>query len=122
MGYAVYPVGKRFGGYGVPTICEHPGCNKKIDRGIDYACGGEPFSEYGCDRYFCEDHREWHEFNTGCGSREGAFVCNRCAQRKLPFPYKPETREWVDHLLTDESWEEWRKENQDKVKELKNNL
>jgi hypothetical protein len=28
----------------------------------------------------------------------------------------------VDHLLTDESWEEWRKENQDKVKELKNNL
>ncbi len=121
MGYAVYQIGKRFGGYGVPAICEHPGCNKEIDRGMSYACGGEPFSELGCDRYFCEDHLEWHDFNTGCGSREGAFVCKRCAKRKSPFPYKPEHPDWVNHLLTDDSWEKWRNENPEKVKELKSN-
>lgn len=122
MGYEVYEVGKRFGGYGVPAICEHPGCNKEIDRGMAYACGGEPFSELGCDRYFCGKHLEYHEFNTGYGSREGLSVCKRCAQRKKPFPYKPEHPDWVNHILTHDSWAEWRKENPEKVKELKNNL
>jgi hypothetical protein len=118
MGYSVYQVGHRWGGYGVPATCEHPDCNKEIDRGIAFACGGEPFSEHGCDRYFCYKHLIYHQFNMG-GGRECVQVCERCAKRKSPFPYKPERPEWIKHLLTDDSWEEWRKQNPDAVKELK---
>jgi hypothetical protein len=127
MGYAIYNVGDRFGGYGVPTICEYPGCNKKIDRGISFACGGEPFSEKGCDRYFCEEHRHWvyfdkngekcqHEEDCDC---EGVQLCERCRDGKEPFPYKPKTKEWIRHVLKDKSWEEWRQNNPEKVKEYK---
>lgn len=56
MDYQVYKVGHRYGGYGVPSYCEHPDCNAEIDRGMAHACGGEPFSEVGCDRYFCGKH------------------------------------------------------------------
>ena len=117
MGYEIYKVGNRWGGYGVPAYCEHPKCNEEIDRGFPYACGGEPFSENGCDRYFCGKHREYHCFNAG-GGRECVEVCERCDKRKSSFPYKPEHPDWVKHLLTDESWAEWRKNNPEEVKEL----
>lgn len=129
MGYQVYKVGKRWGGYGVPTVCEYPDCNEEIDRGMSFACGGEPFSEYGCDRYFCGKHRIYtyfdpeeedgrchHEEDCECETRE---VCERCAKGEESFPYKPETKEWIEHLLTDESWQEWRNNNPDEVEELK---
>ena len=118
MGFAIYEVGKRWGGYGVPAICEFPDCNEEIDRGISFACGGEPFSQYGCDRYFCEKHRNYHCFNTGNSERVCVEVCKRCVNRKPPFPYKPETEQWVKHLLTDESWKKWREKNPEKVKLL----
>ncbi len=125
MGSAVYQVGHRFGGYGVPTICEHPDCNKKIDRGISFACGGEPFSEHGCDRYFCDKHFEYIYFGTNGRCRhkkdcdcDPIQLCERCAKNKPPFPYKPEHPTWIKHLLTDKSWEEWRKANPKEVKEL----
>ena len=115
MGYQIYKVRQRWGGYGVPTICEHPDCNEEIDRGMSFACGGEPFSEYGCDRYFCGNHLVLHGFNVG-GGREYKQVCERCDKRKSPFPYKSEHPTWVKHLLKDKSWEEWRKGNPDEVK------
>jgi hypothetical protein len=128
MGYQIYQVGNRWGGYGVPCVCEFPTCKKRIDRGISYACGGEPFSELGCDRYFCEKHRQYtyfdpeqddgickHEDDCEC---ETAEVCERCAKNEQPFPYKPEVKSWVRHLLKHESWAEWRKKNPQKVKEL----
>jgi len=118
MGYQIYKVGNRWGGYGVPAVCEYPSCNEEIDRGVSYACGGEPFSEYGCDRYFCSKHKYYHQFNTG-GGRECKEVCDRCARKKQPFPYKLEHPRWIKHLLTDKSWAEWRKENPDEVKHLK---
>ena len=117
MGYQIYKVGHRWGGYGVPAVCEYPDCNEEIDRGISYACGGEPFSEHGCDLYFCEKHREYHCFNTG-SDRECAEVCERCAKKRRSFPYKPEVKKWVKHLLKDKSWAEWRKENPDEVEKL----
>lgn len=131
MGYQVYQVGKRFGGYGVPTICEHPDCNEEIDRGVSYACGDEPFSEIGCDRYFCSKHLVWYTHNESTGKKckhkrdcdcRNVDVCERCANNKSPFPYKPEHKDWVHHLLTDESWQEWRNENKEEVKEMQNIL
>lgn len=129
MGYQVYDIsGDRFGGYGVPAYCEHPDCNEEIDRGVSFACGGEPFSEFGCDLYFCGKHRKYTCFKTdGDGGMcdheedcecEGKEVCERCAEGKEPFPEKPEHPDWVRHLLTDESWGEWRKNNPSRVIEL----
>jgi len=34
-------------GYGVPAYCDHPKCSKKIDRGLSYVCGGEPYGGGG---------------------------------------------------------------------------
>lgn len=133
MGYQVYQVGKRFGGYGVPAICEHPDCEKEIDRGMAHACGGEPFSEIGCDRYFCSEHLDYQNFKCDgsdeiCDHGEEdcectlALVCERCAQGKDPFPYKPDTKEWVTFMLEDNSWAEWRSNHPQKVEEMKKSL
>lgn len=139
MGYSIYRVAKRdnpgdyrFGGYGVPTICEHPDCNEEIDRGMSFACGDEPFSEYGCDRYFCSKHKHYtyfdpeqddgrchHEDDCDCETRN---VCDRCAKGEAPFDYKPEHPTWIRHLLRDGSWAEWRKENPDRVEELRKQI
>ncbi len=127
MGYQVYKVGKRWGGYGVPAVCEYPTCSEEIDRGMAYACGGEPFSELGCDRYFCGKHKDYKHWNRDkgiwCRHRndcecELVELCERCAKGKAPFPYKPETKEWVEFLLKDESWAEWRNKNPEEVKSL----
>ncbi len=128
MGYQVYRVGKRYGGYGVPATCEYPKCKKEIDRGVSYACGGEPFSELGCDRYFCSDHVQWYSHDPETGEKceheedcdcESVDVCERCANGKAPFPYKKEHSTWIKHLLTDSSWAEWRKGHPIEVKNLK---
>lgn len=44
-------------GYAHSATCDHPGCDKKIDRGLSYVCGdmhGE--DEVSCERYFCPEH------------------------------------------------------------------
>jgi len=120
MGYQIYKVGPRWGGYGVPAICEYPTCHEEIDRGISYACGGEPFSELGCDRYFCSKHLDYiyYSYNSEgdylnkCKHKEDCDceivrLCKRCSKGKKAFPYKPEHQDWIKHLLKDESWAEW---------------
>jgi len=84
-------------GYGVPAWCDHPRCLAKIDRGLSYVCGGEPYGgEKGCGLYFCYKH-------LSAGSQ-----CARCRNRKPPFVAKIDHFEWMQHKLTDESWAEWR--------------
>jgi hypothetical protein len=87
-------------GYGVPAICDDPECAESIDRGLAYVCGGEPYGgDIGCGLYFCEPHH-----NGGTSGR----LCRRCASGREPFEPKPDTAEWINHKLTDESWAEWR--------------
>ena len=44
-------------GYAVVATCDHPECNREIDRGLSYACGGyHGGGEDACDRYFCDRH------------------------------------------------------------------
>lgn len=126
MGYAIYGVGPRIGGYGVPAVCEQPGCEAEIDRGISYACGGEPFSEYGCDRYFCGKHchyscpRELRKDEEECDDEcdeNHIEVCARCRDGEAPFDYKPETKRWMYHMAHDFSWATWRSENPETVAE-----
>lgn len=85
-------------GYGVPAICDHPGCNEKIDRGLAFVCGGEPMGgDKGCGLYFCGNHLSSEHQR-----------CERCQLFDKPFEPKPDTDEWVQHKLTDPSWQEWR--------------
>jgi hypothetical protein len=99
-------------GYGVPSICDQPECGAKIDRGLSYACGGEPFGgEFGCGLFFCLDHIY------DCAGKTN--VCARCAAGQPPYDPKPDTREWIEWKLTDESWAQWRMQNPDEVERLR---
>jgi hypothetical protein len=90
---------KRDIGYGVPSICDHPGCTEKIDRGLSYVCGGEPYGgDDGCGLYFCTAHG-------------GGCQCKQCEAGALPFEKTPDVPEWIAHKLTDEGWADWRREN-----------
>lgn len=45
-------------GYVHSGICDHPGCYKKINRGLSYACGGMHgnCADQACEKYFCQEH------------------------------------------------------------------
>lgn len=115
MGYAVYEDRHaldygvdRWAGYGVPAKCDHPDCDVEIDRGFAYLCGDDPMDDnpgehrdgecMGCGLYFCAAHR--------FGNHEG-------------FDPKPDAQEWEHHVLTDESWAQWRDENPSRVAEMR---
>lgn len=88
---------KRDIGYGVPALCDHPGCNEQIDRGLAYVCShGDPYGGDGCGLYFCLTHKWFGK-------------CERCEAEKPPFEPKPDIAEWTNFKMTDESWAEWRK-------------
>lgn len=80
---------KRWIGYGVPCICEHPECNASIDRGMDYLCPK-------CRLAFCGEHG-------GSGGK-----CPNCEDKGEIYPVKPESTEWLKHLRSDDSWAGWR--------------
>ena len=57
MGYGYYVIGDKECGYMVDAVCEEPGCDTQINRGLAYACGGEPGEvDWSCDGYFCYEH------------------------------------------------------------------
>lgn len=104
MGWQVYEDTKgrplRMAGYGVPAYCDHPKCNEEIDRGVIYICGEiNRNEEDGCGLHFCSAHLNHKQ------------LCARCARHKDPFPPKPDHPTWVQHVLTDDSWKQWRTEN-----------
>lgn len=105
---------KRDIGYGVPSICDHPGCNKEINRGLSYMCGDDLYGgEYGCGLYFCEEHLFLHE------TRKGQFCACCIKDSNHSFTPTPDTLEWINWKMTDESWAQWREENPELVKDYK---
>lgn len=105
-------------GYGVPSICDQPGCGKDIDRGLSYVCGSDPYGgDHGCGLYFCEDHR----FSA---RRKGRFLdlCDRCCNGEEPYKPTPDTLVWLDWKLKDDSWQQWRDENPDQVAAIKTTI
>lgn len=110
---------KRDIGYGVPAICDFPGCNEKIDRGLSYVCGGEPYGgEHGCGLFFCSNHlyyRTWRDGGT-------TPCCPRCNKYKNPYKPKPDCEEWIKWKLKDKSWKQWREKNPEEVKKLKEQI
>lgn len=89
-------------GYGVIAFCDHPKCNKVIDRGLAHLCevtDHKRVSEKGCGLFFCEEHG-------------GGWLCPRCTQSKSPYKkIKPDHPDWIKHKMTDPSWHVWRVEN-----------
>ena len=67
-------------GYAIEATCDHVGCDEQIWRGVDSACGGmHGEAEHTCERYFCEEHREY--IDVGCiAGGYGARVCLACAK------------------------------------------
>jgi hypothetical protein len=104
-------------GYGVPCVCDHPDCNEEIDRGLSYVCGGEPYGgDRGCGLFFCGNHLHYAE-------RLSGQFCARCHPRiRSPFKPKPDVIQWIEHKLSDESWEEWRAESPKEVADLRAQL
>ena len=102
-------------GYGVPAYCDAPKCMVKIDRGLSYVCGGEPYGgNRGCGLYFCANH-----LFQGTESQQ----CKRCVTYKPPYKkISPEHPEWIRWKLKDESWADWRKENPEEVSKLIYNI
>lgn len=115
MGWSIGYSNGRDIGYGVPAECDLPTCNKEINRGLSYCCGGY-FSDAGCGLYFCEEHMTYRKPH---GEDEIINLCPRCYRYRPPYKPKPDIKEWLGWKLTDDSWAEWRKENKEKVKEMK---
>lgn len=106
---------KRDIGYGVPAFCDHPDCNKGIDRGLSYVCGTDPFGgEHGCGLHFCADHKSMAE-----DDKDNAALCSQCMQDLQPFSPKADHPEWVEWKLTDDSWQGWRNDNPQAVAALR---
>lgn len=100
-------------GYGVPAFCDHPQCDEKIDRGLAYVCGGEPYGgEYGCGLHFCGKHLHYRQPRGADGIYQN---CPRCMAYKKPYRPKPDHPEWLEWKLTDASWQQWRDENPSEV-------
>ena len=65
-------------GYGVPAVCDFPGCGKPIHRGLAYVCGQmHGGGDHGCGGYFCYEHL----FMTERGQ-----LCPTCAERLRSTP------------------------------------
>ena len=62
-------------GYNFEAICDHPGCDKEINRGLSYACGGmHGEGTYSCEKYFCEPHLNHVKTPSG----ELISICDEC--------------------------------------------
>jgi hypothetical protein len=112
-------------GYGVPCICDHPGCGEEINRGLSHVCGDmHDGGERGCGLYFCEAHLHIHSDEGALGPngapRYGVHqLCERCQRGEPPFVPTADTTEWLTHKLTDESWQRWRNENPEALAQLR---
>lgn len=88
-------------GYGVPAYCDQPDCGERINRGLAYVCGAEPYGgELGCGLFFCGNHQP--------GRHQ---LCERCLAGDKPFSPTADHPDWIRHKLEDPSWEPWREEN-----------
>lgn len=91
MGYQVYWANGRWQGYGVPAYCDYPGCEEIIDRGMGYL-----HSEDEDIAVFCCDNHKY--VSLGSFETEGK-----------------EHPEWLNNVLNDDSWKQWREENPETV-------
>lgn len=100
MGYGLYWEYGRWQGYGVPAYCDYPGCHEEVDRGLGYR--HEEDQEMPPQVFCCAKHS-----NTPLDSFE-------VESKEHP--------EWLRWVLTHDSWEQWRQENPETVREYREML
>ena len=61
--------------------------------------------------FFCEEHLYLNE--------KCIQLCERCLNDKEVFNIKPEHPDFINFILTDDSWEQWRQDNSDTIKTYK---
>lgn len=108
MGYAVGHNGHRWVGYRVPAECDFVGCREKIVRGMAFLCGGGYLYDYLEDDY--EDYGWEDEWWSGC--EDQFYFCGSHSyhpDHAGNMEEKGESPEWLRHIMTDETWEEWRR-------------
>lgn len=100
-------------GFDVTATCDHPDCQKAINRGVEHVCGSEPYGgDSGCGLYFCADHLETKTLDADEGP---ISVCAQCASGKEPFEPTPDSKEWVEYKQTSHYWAGWRTYHQGKA-------
>lgn len=134
MGYGLYFSDKnnRFQGYNMHAYCDHPGCKNEIDRGMGYACCDNPEHTASCGGFYCEEHKHQLVYQDeledmsdedlkrlGIDSREeqahdedDGIIC--CTHK--PIEKDKEHPTWLKHVLTDETWQEWREKESEMAK------
>ena len=100
-------------GYRVPSICDHPKCNKEIHRGLSYVCGSEAYGgANGCGLFFCDNH-------LGTDTKHNGSFCENCINENGEvFTPTQDTDEWTNHKLTHPSWSGWRKHTPKTINDL----
>lgn len=78
-------------GYGIEAMCDEPGCDAEIDRGLAYACGGMHGSPPGCEGYFCPEH-----LVLGVD----AYLCERCKEKEMAEPLTSDELERIREQVT----------------------
>lgn len=129
MGYAVYEDlrNDRWAGYGVPAECDMRDCAWMIDRGLGFKC--ETYTTWRYERdgvtipapeVLDEHTQEIEEEHEGCG----LFFCSEHEEHALHTGSSPklDSREWIEHQLTDETWGPWREENPSTVQWMRNRV
>ncbi len=61
-------------GYAILARCDEPGCHRRIDRGLSYACGGVHGTGEGCEGYFCGKH-----LRCVLVEEDHPMMCKKCA-------------------------------------------
>lgn len=140
MGYQVFDQNIndkfRLAGYGVPAYCDFPDCSVVIDRGMGYACCGAIDHENSCGGFYCSDHQtqvigedeledlDEDEVNTILESYGLVEVPNFdesgmayfCKHPPIEFKEHPV---WINHILKNRTWAEFRKNEPEKLESLK---
>jgi hypothetical protein len=99
MGYQVYWANGRWQGYGVTAYCDHNGCKKEIDRGMGYRYDGGN-GTFSLDVFVCQKHQY-------------------CDLETIGIDLNKEHPDWINHVLKDDAWKQWRDENPEIVEKYK---
>ena len=81
-------------GYAVSDICDEPGCDAEIDRGLAYVCGGmHDGGEHGCGHYYCYEHLYYgaqEQYCERCLKQWEKGYCAECGE-----PYETTARQCI---------------------------
>lgn len=115
----------RYIGYGVIAVCDHSECQTVIDRGMGCACCDGLPHHGNCLGYFCAEHIEnylYFDELEDLGEDELSALGleaddlpeeedNPVYKCKHTIAEGKESIDWLNFILTDDTWAKWREVN-----------